>query len=778
MATTIEIDGKTLETEPGKMIIEVADEAGIRIPRFCYHKKLSVAANCRMCLVEVEKSRKPLPACATPVTDGMKVFTQSEMALKAQKVVMEFLLINHPLDCPICDQGGECELQDVSMGYGDDVSRYNEGKRVVDDEDIGPLISTDMTRCIHCTRCVRFGEEVAGLRELGATGRGENMRIGTFIKHSIKSEVSGNVIDLCPVGALTSKPYRFTARAWELAQHATIAPHDCIGSNIYVHTRRGEVMRVVPKENEDVNETWISDRDRYAYTGLRSKERVRTPMIKAHGQWQETDWATALNVAVKGLKRVINEVGPEQVASIASANSTLEELYLLQKLMRSQGCENIDHRTHQIDFADQDTAGLFPGSSMAYADLEKQQAILLVGSNVQAEQPVAGIRVRKAALDGAKVMAVNSIDYDFHFDVAEKMIASPNELVMRLAEIAKAVDKENNALLSNVTVSETAQNIANQLQQAPATIILGAIAQNHPQAATVRSLAESIAKACSANVIVMTEGSNSAGAWIAGAIPHRTTGGVKVSKPGLTAADMFAKQCRAYVLMNIEPELDCEQPQKVMEAMKKADFIVAMNTFSSGMMLEYADVILPIAAFSETAGTYVNVEGRWQQFNGSCNPFEEARPAWKVLRVLGNLFEVEGFDYESAEQVHDEIKAIVDASPAVIATKHQPKTLATSTSKLQRIAYWPIYRGDGMTRRAQPLQQSATSELFVVRMNTHTGKLFNVINNDTVMVRQGDVSHQMPLVIDNRVADNCAVLVNGFVDSINFADSFGELEIK
>jgi len=385
--TTIEINGKPCQAKDGNMIIEVADAHGINIPRFCYHKKLSIAANCRMCLVEVENAPKPMPACATPIAQGMKVHTDSPKALAAQTAVMEFLLINHPLDCPICDQGGECELQDVAMGYGKDISRFNEGKRVVADENLGSLIATDMTRCIHCTRCVRFGEEVAGIRELGATGRGEHMRIGTYIKQAMQSEISANIIDLCPVGALTSKPFRFKARAWELQQAAAIAPHDCLGSNVDLHIRQQEVMRVVPKENEAINETWLSDRDRFSYLGLRHEQRLAKPMIKKNGQWQESDWQQALEYTVTGLKQTIKQHGAAQLAALGSPSATVEELFLLQKLMRALGCHNIDHRLQQTDFADQASAPLAPICQLPYAELENQQAILLVGSDLPREQP-------------------------------------------------------------------------------------------------------------------------------------------------------------------------------------------------------------------------------------------------------------------------------------------------------------------------------------------------------------------------------------------------------
>ena len=435
---TIEIDGHPCEVRKGAMVIEAADAAGIAIPRFCYHKKLTVAANCRMCLVEVERAPKPLPACATPVMDGMKVITTSETARGAQRSVMEFLLINHPLDCPICDQGGECELQDLAMGYGRGVSRFTERKRVVPDKNLGPLIATDMTRCIHCTRCVRFGAEVAGLPELGATGRGEDMRIGTFIERSVDSELSGNVIDVCPVGALTSKPFRFRARAWEMVQREGIAAHDAIGSNLYVHVRRGRLLRVVPRENEAVNEVWLSDRDRFSYEGLYTEDRLLRPRVRdGEGAWQETDWEIALDAAADAIRAVLDAQGPAGIGALASPVATTEEHYLLQTLVRGFGGTNLDHRLRQSDFGDQDEAPAWPSLGMALADLEGADAVLLVGSNVRKEQPLAGLRLRKAALAGASVFAVNPVDHVFNFDLAGRIVVSPDRMAGELAGIAR-----------------------------------------------------------------------------------------------------------------------------------------------------------------------------------------------------------------------------------------------------------------------------------------------------------------------------------------------------
>ncbi|MDZ7737198.1 MAG: NADH-quinone oxidoreductase subunit NuoG [Gammaproteobacteria bacterium] len=433
---TIEVNGRSLPARKGQMVIEVTDANDIYIPRFCYHKKLSVAANCRMCLVEVEKAPKPLPACATPVSDGMKVFTRSKLAIDAQKGVMEFLLINHPLDCPICDQGGECELQDLAMGYGRDVSRYNEGKRVVKDKDIGPLVQTEMTRCIHCTRCVRFGDEIAGLRELGATGRSEHMEIGTYVEKTMVSELSGNVIDLCPVGALTDKPFRYSARAWEMVQRPSIAPHDSVGSNLHFHVKGQIVKRTVPAENECINEVWLADRDRYSCEGLHSPERLQAPMIKQNGEWHEVDWEIALEQVRDRLQTVIDRGGAGTVAGLAAPWSTLEELYLFQKLLRGIGIPHIDHRLRQHDFRDDDAVPVYPGLGQSIADLQEIDTALLIGAWPRKEQPLINHRLRKAALKGARVMAVNSVDFDQNFDFAATCIVAPSQMVNTLAGIA------------------------------------------------------------------------------------------------------------------------------------------------------------------------------------------------------------------------------------------------------------------------------------------------------------------------------------------------------
>ncbi|MCW8828778.1 MAG: NADH-quinone oxidoreductase subunit NuoG, partial [Gammaproteobacteria bacterium] len=518
----IEINGKVIETRDGVTLIEAADSAGITIPRFCYHSKLSIAASCRMCLVEVEKAPKPLPACATPVSEGMKVYTRSPKAIAAQRSVMEFLLINHPLDCPICDQGGECDLQEMAMGYGSGISRYTEGKRVVHNPDLGALIATDMTRCIHCTRCVRFGQEVAGMMELGAPGRGEHMHIGTYMEGTVDSELSGNVIDLCPVGALTSKPYRYTARPWELRSYHSISPHDCVGSNIRVDVRNGKAMRVVPRENETVNETWIADRDRYSYTANDHPERLTQPMIREEGEWIASDWDTALTRAAEGLKAIAERDGAEQLGALASYSATTEEFYLLQKLMRGIGSGNIDHRLRQVDFRDQAEQPAYPALGQAIQDLELLDAVLLIGSNIRKDQPLLAQRLRKASRNnGAQIMAINAVDYDFTFPLAQKCITT--DLGAELSGVLKALltltgDSAPDSLqplLTGVEPSEAQQNIAETLKAAPqATVLLGNTAASYPARAELQALANLIAELAGARVGLLAEGGNSAGAWL------------------------------------------------------------------------------------------------------------------------------------------------------------------------------------------------------------------------------------------------------------------------
>ncbi len=782
----IEIDGKKLDVREGAMLIEAADEAGINIPRFCYHKKLSIAANCRMCLIEVEKVGKALPACATPVTDGMKIFTRSPKAIAAQKGVMEFLLINHPLDCPICDQGGECELQDVAMSYGGDVSTYTEQKRVVEDKDFGPLISGEMTRCIHCTRCVRFGEEVAGIKEMGATGRGEHMEIGTYVKMSLHSEMSGNIIDLCPVGALTSKPFRFTARAWEISQRDSIAPHDCIGSNLHVHSFRNKVVRVVPRENEDINETWLSDRDRFSYEGLNSDERVTSPMIKVDGQWEDTDWDTALHKVVDGITVITKGKGADQLGAIASPTNTIEELYLLQKLMRSVGSDNIDHRVGQIDFSDENDAPMFTWLGQSISDLEKNDACLLVGSNIRRDQPIAGHRLRKAALDGANIMCVNAVDYDFNFPVSAKKIVSPANMLSELAGILKALSSDDlpeglGALISKIEADETHKAIASQLKEADnSTILLGLDAIAHAQYSGLRALAGQIAQLTGSKLGYLPEGGNGAGAWLAGAVPHRGVASDKnTSKQGLNVSAMLKEQLAGYVLLGVEPEVDCAESKQALEAMKQAQFVVSLNAFANDSVKEYADVILPISPFTETSGTFVNAEGRWQSFEGIVEPKGETRPAWKILRVLGNLLDSEGFDYVSSQEIRDELKEIIGTvNPDNDMAWKCPETLRGEAQGIESIADHPMYASDCLLRRAESLQAVGETYHSAIRINQTEAEKAGLTNGERATAKKEDFEITLPVVIDDRVPDKGVLLPSNLSGAVMCGSKSSEITLS
>jgi NADH-quinone oxidoreductase subunit G len=706
----IEIDGIKIQARDGAMVIEAADEAGIHIPRFCYHKKLSVAANCRMCLVDVEKAGKPLPACATPITDGMRVFTKSAKALDAQKGVMEFLLINHPLDCPICDQGGECELQDLAMGYGGSHSRFQEKKRVVPDKNLGPLISTDMTRCIHCTRCVRFGEEIAGIKELGATGRGEHMEIGTYVERAVTSEMSGNVIDLCPVGALTSKPFRYNARAWELTNRPAIAAHDCLGSNIIVQTKGKQVRRVLPRENEQINETWLADRDRFAYEGLNSADRLTTPRIKRDGQWEDVAWDAALEFAVQGLKRVVTRHGAGQLGALLAPASTVEEVYLLQKLMRGMGTANVDHRLRQRDFSDQDIAPVFPWLGMPIAELESLQSVLMVGANLRKDQPIANHRIRKAVLAGGVAMTINPADYGFNYPVGQQILDDAAAMPQHLAAVLKAALQQKSIrasgdldkLVASVAADKRHEAVAKQLQQGRAAILLGVGACGHPRFASLRALAIRLSDVTGARLGYLTLGPNSAGAWLAGGVPHRSPGAKGMSY-GLNAGAMLAGGVKGYVLLHTEPEQDCWDGAAAAKALHSADFVMSLSSYFSEQMAEYAQVVLPVGPFSETSGTFVNVEGRWQSFAAACEPLGETRPAWKVLRVLGNLLGVGGFDHMSSEQVRDEVRGLIGEVTLNNAGEVRcPGDLSAIADAVDIDV--PMYQVDAVVRRAAALQ--------------------------------------------------------------------------
>jgi len=746
----LEIDGKKVEVPEGSMVIQAAHKADTYIPHFCYHKKLSVAANCRMCLVEVEKMPKAVPACATPVSAGMIVRTQSDKAVKAQQSVMEFLLINHPLDCPICDQGGECQLQDLAVGYGKSSSRYSEEKRVVFHKNVGPLISMEeMSRCIHCTRCVRFGQEIAGVMELGMLGRGEHSEITTFVGKTVDSELSGNMIDLCPVGALTSKPFRYSARTWELSRRKSVSPHDSVGANLVVQVKNNRVMRVLPFENEAINECWISDKDRFSYEGLNSEERLTKPMLKQGGQWIETDWQTALEYVAKGLKGIAADHGANALAMLASAHSTAEELFLVKQLANELKTPNVDFRLRQQDFSAPVQGA--PWLGMPIADLSNVDAAFVVGSFLRRDHPLFAARLRQAAKNGAKLHFLNATADDSLIPTAKRIVAAPSAWLDELAGIAAAVAQLRGVALpdtlAGVTASPAAQAVAQSLANGERrAVLLGNVAVRHPQFAQLHAVAQWIADNTGATFGFLTEAANTVGAHVVGALP---------GEGGLNAREAFAQPRKGYVLLNVEPEFDTADPAQALAALNQAEMVVVMSPFKHG--LDYADVLLPIAPFTETAGTYVNAEGSVQSFNGVVRPLGDTRPAWKVLRVLGSLLGLPNFEYETAEEVR--LAALGDAgvasrlsNQASVAPARVAATAATGG--FERLADVPIYHADALVRRAGALHLTAAAK--VANAAALPAALFDKLGlkeGDAVRVRQGERAVQLPAVRDANLAE-------------------------
>ncbi len=695
----IELDGKKVEVAEGSMVMHAADKAGTYIPHFCYHKKLSIAANCRMCLVDVEKAPKPMPACATPVTQGMIVRTKSDKAIRAQQSVMEFLLINHPLDCPICDQGGECQLQDLAVGYGASSSRYGEEKRTVAHKDVGPLISMEeMARCIHCTRCVRFGQEIAGIMELGMVNRGEHAEITTVVGDTVDSELSGNVIDLCPVGALTSKPFRYSARTWELSRRKSVSPHDSTGANLIVQVKNHRVMRVVPFENEEVNECWLADRDRFSYEALNGPERLTRPMLKQGGQWQEVDWQTALEYVANGLQCVGKERGPQAIGALVSPHSTLEELYLAGRLVRGLGSDNIDHRLRHAEFAQADGVRWL---GMPIAALSRLQSVLVVGSNLRKDHPLFAQRIRQSVRAGCRFAAINSVAYDWAMPVEQALLAPAADWAGQLAQVAAAVaaDKGVAAPVAGVQAGEGARAVAAALLAGERkAILLGNGAAHHAHASQLLALAQWLGEHTGASVGYLTEAANTVGAQFVGAQPQAQ---------GLNAAQMLQGGLKALLLLNTEPEHDSALGAGALE---QVDMVVTLSPFKANM--EFSDVLLPVAPFTETSGTFVNAEGRVQSFHAAARPLGETRPGWKVLRVLANLLGIDGVDYETSQDV----LAAATGQPAgamaqLPAQRLSNRTQAAATgaggSACPEPAVASIYQLDALVRRAPSLQLTA-----------------------------------------------------------------------
>ncbi|MEX0731870.1 MAG: NADH-quinone oxidoreductase subunit NuoG [Aquisalimonadaceae bacterium] len=784
---TIEVDGREMQVPKGSMLIEATDNAGINVPRFCYHKKLSIAANCRMCLVDVERAPKPLPACATPVADGMKVSTRSERALKAQKGVMEFLLINHPLDCPICDQGGECELQDVALGYGRGISRFSERKRVVEDEDLGPLIATEMTRCIHCTRCVRFLDEVAGTNELGGMGRGEHTEISTFVGQGVHSEMSGNIIDLCPVGALTSKPYRFTARAWELLSQPSVSAHDSVGSNLQIHHVARRIKRVVPRDNEAINECWLADRDRFGYQGVYSDERLTSPLVRRGDNWETVSWEVALEEAATQLKAVADSDGADMLGALIAGNATLEEQYLAGRLMRGLGSSNIDARLRQVDFSDQDLQPSFPWLGLELESLDHLQAVLLVGSTPRVDQPIVNHRLRKAAKSGGSVMYINPLASELNYDAVQHVV-SPDAMIAELAAVAKVLMDQagHNApagfdqLLADVRPGEVHAGMAQALLGADrSAVLLGNITSAHPRAAALRALAGLVAELAGAHNGVLPEAANLAGAWLAGAVPHRQAGGKADAAPGLNARELVERPRKGYLLLSVEPELDCWDGADALAALEQAESVVCITPFVTDTMRRYASVLLPAATFGETSGTFVNTEGRWQSFPGVAAPAGDARPAWKLLRVLANVLNLDGFQYNASDEITEELDGICAAvNPSSAMEWRAPIGEVPVSGGLQRVGIVPLYGVDGVVRRAKALQQTSQARDIGVRVHSAEAKRLKLTDLDWADVTQGNVTVRLPVAIDDGIPEGAVLVPSGIAETAALGPAFGTVTLS
>jgi NADH-quinone oxidoreductase subunit G len=766
----IELDGKAVEVPQGSMVMHAANKLGTYIPHFCYHKKLSIAANCRMCLVEVEKAPKPLPACATPVTQGMKVFTHSAKAVEAQRSVMEFLLINHPLDCPICDQGGECQLQDLAVGYGKSNSRYDEEKRVVFHKNVGPLISMqEMTRCIHCTRCVRFGQEVAGVMELGMVNRGEHSEITTFVGQTVDSELSGNMIDICPVGALTSKPFRYAARTWELGRKRSVSPHDSLGANTTVQTKANKVMRVVALENEAINECWISDRDRFSYEGLNSTDRVTTPMVKQGGQWLETDWQSALDYVAHSLKTISAESGPESIGALAHPISGTEELHLLQKMIRGLGSRQVETRLRQTDV---NSVAPAPWLGMPVTKINELDRILIIGSFLRKDQPVLAARIRTASKRGLQVMRIDAGGDDWLIP-GVGIAAAPSAWLNALSQVALAVSKAKSVSAPSgtpsVAVSAEAQKLADSLMSGAATaVLLGSAALSHPHASDLQVMAQFITEHTGASLGFLPVGGNAVGASL-------------INANGAGVESVLSGDRRAVILMNIEPDTDLPNPIAARAALAKANTVIALSAYKSADLLEVADVILPITAFSETVSTFVNLEGRVQTIQPSVKPLGDSRPAWKVLRALGTLLNLDGFLFNAPEEVLGE--ALDEGFCTRLNNRASSATIANGNlaplNGLERLADVNIYAGDQIVRRSSALQLTRDAKRGNhVGLNKIVFSELGLKEGDAVRVTQGSQSVDMPANLEVNLAPGTVRISAGTMASAKLGSMFGPVTVS
>jgi len=771
----IELDGKKVSVPEGSMVMHAAEAAGAYIPHFCYHRKLSIAANCRMCLVDIEKAPKPMPACATPVTNGMVVRTKSDKAVKAQQSVMEFLLINHPLDCPICDQGGECQLQDLAVGYGKSASRYQEEKRVVLHKDVGPLISMEeMSRCIHCTRCVRFGQEVAGVMELGMVNRGEHSEITTITGETVDSELSGNMIDLCPVGALTSKPFRYAARTWELSRRKSVSPHDSTGANLIVQVKADKVLRVVPLENEAVNECWLADRDRFSYEALNTDRRLTTPMLRDGEHWKAVDWDTALDHVARALSRIKATHGAGAIGVLGDAHATVEELHLLARLARGLGSENIDTRLRHADFRRDGTVHWL-GRSVA--SLSTLQRAFVIGSFLRKDHPLFALRLRHAARHGCEVSSLHALRDDWALPVAHHVVASPGAWVDALAQVAAAVAAQRGigAPVAAQPGDAARAVAASLLGGEHKAILLGNAAVEHPQATELWALARWIGSQVSASVGSLGAAANSVGAQLVDALP---------GAGGLDAAAMLGgggrTPMRALLLLGAEPVLDAADGAAAASALKAAELVVALTPFND-VNVEHAHVMLPVAPFTETSGTYVNAEGRVQSFYGVVRPLGQTRPGWKVLRVLGNRLDLPGFEHNSSQEVLAEALGDTAALPARLAAVPQSQPSGSpppAAGAVQRIADVPIYDADPIVRRAPALRNTADARPPLVHLPTALWSRFGMTDGGRVTVRMRGWTLELPARHDPTLAADCVRVPTGHPDTAALGASFGDITVE
>lgn len=755
---TLFIDDQRVECAPGTSIIEAADGVGIYIPRFCYHEKLSVVASCRMCLVEVENAPKTLPACATPVANEMRVYTRSKKARQSQKAVMEFLLINHPLDCPICDQGGECELQDIAMGYGEGVSKFTKEKRVVYDENLGPLVATDMTRCIHCTRCVRFGTEIAGIEELGALKRGNHMNIGTYLKKGLKSELSGNVIDICPVGALTSKPYRFHGRSWGFSQHLSISPHDCVGSNTYIHSintgNNLDIMRVVPRKNDEVNETWLSDRDRFAYEGIQHKNRLTRPLVKKNGEWKEVSWAHAISYVADCLKQVTDSKGGNKIAALAHPSSTCEEFYLLQKLFRQLDSNNLDFRLKASDFKDQNHIDYTSGLLGSFDDIEQTKCVTLIGANTRIDQPMLNHRIRKAALSGADCVRIDSYMSPMNFKTTHEFLTPNDEWASHLAQLLHAVltikkQPIPKSIQSHKPTDEITRLAKTICKHKSGYIFVGKHVTHHENASQMRAVIQAISKATNHSICFVSEGANAIGGAKMGMLPHVG------DTDGLDKEAMFKKPMSIFWLHQLDAKHDMTKYAEIKDKLAKS-FVIACQAYDSDELRSYADIILPACTFAEMSGTFINLLGQQQRFHAAIPPLGESKAGWKIIAAVAQTMQLDSFDYPHSQAVVDEFSA--NHFKHNTQNNEIPETIENGNGHHTWVSFDHPFNVDAITRHAKALQAVASEDDWTIRINSNVANHYKIAQDGTVTLKYGTKKIEAYVIIDEFIADKTLVV--------------------